>query len=76
MSTLHDRLQAPGRMGDYHPYGTGATPMVMPLARVEYDGASLSYDTMHPIVGGDVNAGPIPATGDGAWGQVVAAGRP
>lgn len=76
MSTLRDRIAQPGRMGDYHPVGTEATPMEMPLALVTYDGENLRYDGLHPLDTGDVNAAPVAATAPGSWGQVVAAGKP
>jgi hypothetical protein len=70
-------------MGTYHPVGTEATPMVMPLAVVQITRPTTSY-------GGDYgavtyqdattmwgpNGEPIPATTPGSWGQVRAAGRP
>jgi hypothetical protein len=76
MSVLRSRIMAPGVMGDYHPYGTSATPMTMPLAAVEYDGANLSYQDLAPLDTGDVNAAPVAATAPGTWGQVAAAGSP
>lgn len=76
MSVLRDRILAPPPMGDYHPHGTPDTPMVMPLARVTYDGttATATYDTMHPLWAAD--GSPYPATREGSYGQVVPAGRP
>jgi hypothetical protein len=78
MSVLRNRIlaQGGGASGSYHPYGTSATPMIMPLAAVEYDGVNLAYQDMHPLNTGDVNAAPVAATAPGSWGQVVAAGRP
>lgn len=78
MSVLASRLRTGGSMAPtVHPYGTGATPMVMPLARVEYNSVNgtLSYQDMEPLNTGDVNAAPLAATAPGRWGQVVAAGR-
>lgn len=77
MSVLASRLQTGGISApDVLPYGTDRTPMVMPLARVEYDGANLTYQDMEPLDTGDVNAAPVAATAPGSWGQVTAAGRP
>jgi hypothetical protein len=77
VSVLGARLRTGGQMAPMvHPYGTTDTPMVMPLARVEYDGMNLTYADMEPLNTGDVNAAPLPATAPGSWGQVVAAGRP
>lgn len=58
MSVLRDRITAQDfndwGMGDLHPHGTGATPMIMPLAAVEYspDGRVL-YQTLHPLTTAD-----------------------
>jgi len=77
VSVLAARLRTGGITApDVLPYGTDKTPMVMPLARVEYDGANLTYQDMEPLNTGDVNAAPLAATAPGTWGQVVAAGRP
>lgn len=75
-SVLYNRLTTPGARVATLPYGTQATPMMMPIARVFYDGANLAYDDLHPLFTGDVNAAPLAATAPGTWGQVVAAGRP
>lgn len=53
MSTLHRRIVTGNDMGDYHPHGTGATPMVMPLAHITYERDRLLYGTMHPLVTAD-----------------------
>lgn len=63
------------------PYGTSATPMFSPLARVEYHGLddgqyAMAYDDLHPIYTTDPSGAPLPATAPGRWGQVAAAGRP
>lgn len=77
MSVLRDRIIGQGSSGPaYHPHGTPATPMTMPLARVIINGTDVGLDELHPIVAGDSQAGIIPATAPGRWGQVVAAGRP
>lgn len=67
-------------MGAYHPAGTAATPMLMPLAHVQMTQASpqgysvVAYQDVTPIWTTDGAA--IPATAPGTWGQVVPAGRP
>jgi hypothetical protein len=73
MSRMRDRLAAgPAPMGDYHPYGTGATPMTMPLALVRVHQEGMSYQAMQPIWTADGAA--VPATAPGSWGQLYAAG--
>lgn len=58
-----------------HPSGTGATPMVLPLALVEYGGAGTgSYQDMHALATGDVNAVPLAVVTPGTFGKVVPAG--
>jgi hypothetical protein len=74
--SMAERLSSPQEQAGYHPYGTGATPMVMPLARVMITGEGMTYETLQPIYTGDVNAAPLPATAAGSWGQLYAAGRP
>jgi hypothetical protein len=70
-------------MGTYHPVGTSATPMVMPLAVVRvtlpsggYGGnyQAITYQDATTMWG--PNGEPIPATTPGSWGQLRAAGRP
>lgn len=67
-------------MGQYHPAGTAATPMVMPLAQVTVTAApagqyqTVAYQDLTPIWTADGAA--IPATTPGNWGQLAAAGRP
>lgn len=81
MSILRNRIIAqhsdPGAGPDYsHPHGTTATPMVMPLALVEYGGAGTgSYQDMHALATGDVNAVPLAVVAPGSFGKVVPAGR-
>lgn len=62
---------------DYsHPHGTRATPMVMPLALVDYGGAGTStYQDMHAWSTGDPNAVPMAAVAPGTFGKVVPSGR-
>lgn len=77
MSVLHRRLTTGNTTTPLRPHGTAATPMVMPLAKVDYDGTgTLTYDDLHPLATGDVNGAPMAATTPGTWGRVVPAGRP
>ena len=76
VSVLHKRLTTPNYVVPVHPYGTADTPMVMPIARVEYNGMDVFYEDLHPLWTGDVNAAPLAATAPGRWAQVVPAGRP
>ena len=82
MSVLRNRIikahtndaEAPGYS---HPSGTAATPMVMPLALVQYGGAGTgSYQDMHALATGDVNAVPLAVVAPGSFGKVVPSGRP
>lgn len=78
MSTLHRRIAAAGQgmpaaMGTYHPWGTAATPMLMPLALVTQTEAGLAVQDMTPLLTAD--GAMIPATAPGSWGQLRAAGR-
>jgi hypothetical protein len=60
-----------------HPHGTAATPMLMPLALVDYGGAGTgSYQDMHAMATGDPNAVPMAVVAPGTFGKVVASGRP
>jgi len=84
MSILRTRIvthagigRAAGQGGN-HPAGTPATPMVMPLAVVTYDGYKALYGTLHPLVTADgaVIAVPSPAAVAAPWpAPVVPAGR-
>jgi hypothetical protein len=60
MRRLKRRIAATGTVaarakGDYHPYGTPATPMTMPLSLViytpgtHYPSGTLTYEDVHPI---------------------------
>lgn len=79
-SLLQQRLVTPAgtAAAAWHPYGTPATPMVMPVARVEYNGGHGFYDELYPSAraSGDVNAVPLATVAPGTWGTVRAAGRP
>lgn len=76
MSVLHDRITSQGYLAtpEYHPYGTGATPMTMPLAIVTYAEDTVLYGTAHPLVTAD--GGVIPAAADVKYPTVVPAGMP
>jgi hypothetical protein len=58
----------------YHPAGTGDTPMVMPMHRVQIGSAGLAYDELTPLVMPDGRM--VPATAPHTWFQLYAAGRP
>lgn len=85
---LRDRIANVGNvnrqaMGTYHPVGTAATVMVMPLALVNVTTPAASYGGNYgAITYQDAttmwgpNGEPIPATTPGGWGQLRAAGRP
>lgn len=79
MSRLRKRIADTGTahadaMAGYHPYGTGATPMVMPLALVTVNPGGVTYQELQPIYAPDGEI--IAATAPGSWGQLRAAGRP
>ncbi len=65
-------------MAGYHPVGTGATPMVMPMSEITYDGDLATYGTLHPLVTADGAVIPSrsPATMAGPRGTVYPAGQP
>jgi hypothetical protein len=76
MGMMRDRLATSPGQAEYHPYGTGATPMTMPLDRVMITAEGMTSETLQPIYAGDASGAPIPATARGSWGQLYAAGRP
>lgn len=54
MSVLHRRIMLQGRAPGGRPYGTGSTPMVMPLAVVYHgEDESALYGTLHPLYTAD-----------------------
>jgi hypothetical protein len=81
VSVLRSRIiashAAPGGPDYTHPAVTGATPMVMPLALVDYGGAGAFYQDLHmqPATG-DPNAAPLAVVAPGTFGKVVPSGRP
>ena len=80
MSVLRNRIVAQPHGGGpqySHPSGTSATPMVMPLAMVDYAGSTASYHDLHAQpASGDVNAVPLAVMAPGSFGKVVPSGRP
>ncbi len=64
--------------GSYHPAGTAATPMSMPVSVVIVSAAQGQYVTLgsmeySPLFTTD--GAVIPAVAPGRWGQLAAAGR-
>lgn len=54
MSVLHSRIMAQGTAPHpARPWGTAATPLVMPLAVVTYDGQQALYGTLTPLYAAD-----------------------
>lgn len=53
MSTLGRRMRRGPVMASGHPWGTAATPMVMPLAVITYDREAALYQTAHPLITAD-----------------------
>jgi hypothetical protein len=80
VSVLRNRIigqSAPGGPDYSHPAGTSATPMMMPLAVVDYAGTSAYYQDAHCLPAtGDVNAVPMAVLAPGSFGKVAPAGRP
>jgi hypothetical protein len=76
VSVLRNRIvqQAAGA-GSSHPAGTAATPMVMPIALVDYGANGATYQDLHAATG-DVNAVPMGVVAPGTFGTVAPAGRP
>lgn len=81
MSVLRRRIMAQGTTAPrLLPWGTAATPMVMPLAHIAYgDDQTALYGTLHPLVTAD--GAVIPARSESAFtspvpAPVVPAGRP
>jgi len=74
MSTLHSRIMSQGQVAAHHPYGTGDTPMVMPMALVRYEAASdVYYEALQPIITAD--GAVIPGQASGTHPPVHRAGR-
>lgn len=75
MSILSRRILGQGAAKpDYHPYGTGGTPMVMPLALVRYEAdSSVYYEAIQPVITAD--GAVIPAAHRGTHPPVIPAGQ-
>lgn len=54
---------------ELHPVGTGDTPMVMPLAAVEYAEEGSLYETVHPLITAD--GAVIPGRAPFIWPESV-----
>jgi hypothetical protein len=81
VSILHSRIVRHGGQGGtvtLHPYGTPATPMVMPHWEVDWNHGTGVYRDLSPALPatGDVNAVPLASVAPGTWGAVHPAGRP
>lgn len=80
MSRLHQRILNQGQVPDegYHPHGTGATPMLMPLAAVRAHPAAahsdVYFEELQPVIAAD--GAIIPARTGGSMADVIPAGRP
>ncbi len=53
--------------------GIYGTPSEMPLVRIQVLPGVIAYEEMQPLIAPD--GGIIPATSQGQWGQLYAAGR-
>jgi hypothetical protein len=74
MSVLRSRIRSQGQVLDHHPYGTGATPMLMPLAVVRYESESdVYYEALQPIITTD--GAVIPGKTNGRHAAVIPAGQ-
>lgn len=77
MSRLQRRIAGQAAAGraaqaEMHPWGNADTPMVMPLARVQFGGEGAMVEQMIPLV--TANGAMIPATAPGQYGHVAIAG--
>lgn len=78
---LHERIayqhgSNAAAMGDYHPWGTSDTPMMMPLVRVQIRPGGVMVEDVAPLYVGAGTHAPVPATAPHTWFQLFAAGRP
>ena len=81
---LHHRIKGQAAnstraMAGSHPYGSGDTPLIMPLALVQVSdegsgSVSMAVSDLVPLVTAD--GAVVAATGPGRWDQLRAAGRP
>ena len=85
MSKLHRRILGQAQnhaasMGSYHPYGTGETPMTMPMHLTRYTGGGAYFEELTAVTPGApaperAATGHVPASTGGTWGNVYQAGR-
>lgn len=75
MSVLHHRIINEHYMTEpaYHPIGTKETPMATHAHAITYQGDTVLYGTLHPLVTAD--GAVVPASADVAYPQPVPAGR-
>ncbi len=65
----------------YHPYGTAATPMLMPTSTVSYTPdphypwGTAVYQDLHPVWAGDSGGQIVAGADNGPSGHVIPAGR-
>ena len=83
MSVLRNRIIAYGPYDQspaaFHPVGTSATPMVMPVSEITYAGDTALYGSLHPVVtpdGATIPARPASYAYGASPAPVVPAGRP
>ena len=82
MSILRDRIASQGAPQGIdetgHPAGSPATPMVMPMSEISYQGEQALYGTMHPLITADGAVVPVasPARRQQPYAEVYPAGRP
>lgn len=85
MSVLHSRIirhggqgRAREAAGSNHPYGTGATPMIMPALHIHLEEGTGYYQTLYPsqTATADTNHVPVATMTSGGFGQVIPAGQP
>jgi hypothetical protein len=76
VSILRDRIAREDYMAgpELHPWGTAATPMIMPMGVHLYDGDTVLYGTAHPLTTAD--GAVVPASGNVTYPAPVPAGRP
>jgi hypothetical protein len=76
VSVLHSRIVGEHYMTtpDYHPYGTAATELVMPMSHVTYRDNAVLYGTVHPLVTTD--GATVPAYADVTYPETMPAGLP
>jgi len=75
VSVLQSRVINQDYMAEpaYHPAGTSQTPMLSPVHAITYQGDTVLYGTLHPLVTAD--GATVPASADVRYPQPVPAGR-